>query len=200
MFCHDVHCNFGKVKVCADTGGGCDAGLAQDFLYNLDGQLMSRHLVVVEVVGDINEDFVNGVGVYVLVREIAQVYFVDTCAVVDIECHSRRCGDVVDCQFGMSLKLYVVDRLACEFVFRGVKLTVFVDFTHTLHHLKKACAPSYTVCFHRRRHGETDGLVGSRCIGNHKIGRQWIKSSFDTLDRGVERFKVDGDIGALCRQ
>ena len=53
----------------------------------------------------------------------------------------------------------------------------------------------YPEVFHGLCDGETDGRSSARFVGNDQVGGERVEPTVDALDAGVERFKVDADIG-----
>lgn len=55
----------------------------------------------------------------------------------------------------------------------------------------------YPEVFHGLCDGETDGRSSARFVGNDQVGGERVEPAVDALDAGVERFKVDADVGVL---
>lgn len=53
----------------------------------------------------------------------------------------------------------------------------------------------YSKVLHSLRDGEADGRSSARFVGNDQARSEGIESAVDTLDAGIERLKVDADIG-----
>ena len=102
MLSHDIHCHLAEVEICADASRGRDARRLQHLPDHRHGQLMRRHLVGVEVVGDIGKDFVDGINVDVLGGDVLQVDAVNLTADPDILRHPWRGSDVVSFPVGVS--------------------------------------------------------------------------------------------------
>ena len=149
------------VEVGAYAGSGGDAGAGQHFAHQLHRQFVSCEVVCLQVVGGIDEDFVDGIDMYVVGRDEVAVDVEDACAVFHVESHAGRSGDVVDSQFGVGAELRVAGRLAGETVVRGVVLPFGIDFAETLDHLEEAGTSGDAVGLERWRDGKADGLFGA---------------------------------------
>ena len=103
VFRHDVHGNFTKVQVGADSGCSGDAHSVQHIQDDGSGQLPGRHMVGVQVVGDVHHHLINGIDNHIFLRHVFQVHFVNAGAVLDIESHSGGRHDVVEALLWVSL-------------------------------------------------------------------------------------------------
>ena len=60
---------------------------------------MGGHLIAVKIVGSINENLVDGIGVDVLRRNVLQIDLVYPCAVFNVVGHPRRRNNIIQLQF-----------------------------------------------------------------------------------------------------
>ena len=70
VLCRDVEGNFGKIQVATYADGGGDVYSACDFVSQLDGKLLSSHVVQRKVVRRIDEGLVDAVHVYVVGTDV----------------------------------------------------------------------------------------------------------------------------------
>ena len=92
---HDVHSHLGQVQIGTHARCGGEAGGFQNVQDDGSGQLPGGHLISVQVVGQIHEHLVDGVGIDVLRGHIFQIDAVYLGAPVDIVGHPGRGHDVV---------------------------------------------------------------------------------------------------------
>ena len=72
-----------------------------------------------------------------------------------------------------------------------------LDVVDAVGNLEQTAAVVYPEVFHGLRDGKTDGRASARFVGNDQARGEWVEPAVDTLDAGVERLKVDADIGML---
>ena len=133
----DVHGDLGQIQVGAHARRGGDAGGLEDVQDDGPGQLPGRHLVGVQIVGQIHEHLVNRVGEDVLRGHILQIDAVDFCAPVNVVGHPGRGHNVVKGQSGVAPHLRIVPGGAGELMARGVPLAPGVHLRHPLYHLEE---------------------------------------------------------------
>ena len=96
MLCHDVQCNLGKIHICSNAAGGYRANSIPHILNDGFCQLLGGHVVHLQVVGNIDKRFVNGISVDVLRGNVLQKNAVDLCSTIYVQLHSGRGSDVFD--------------------------------------------------------------------------------------------------------
>lgn len=77
MFGDDVHGDFGEIEVGANAGGGGDAGFLVNVAEHGGDKIARGGASVFEVIGDVAEDFVDGVGKEVVGGEVVEVDLVN---------------------------------------------------------------------------------------------------------------------------
>ena len=194
---HDVHRHLGEIEVGADAGSGGDARLAKHFADHLHRHLMGRETVEAQIGSDVHEDLIDGIGMDVLGRHMAQVDAVDLLTHLHIARHARRRHDIVQLEIRAGLQLGVVGRRACEATCGHTATALLVDLPDALHNLEEAGTSADAVLLQRRSDGQADGLLRAAQIGHDEVGGERIEPAVHTLHRGVERLKVDGDISSL---
>ena len=197
LFGHNVHRHLGQIEVGADAGSGSDARLAEHLADHLHRHFMGRETVVVEIVGDVHEDFVDGIGMDVLGGHMTQVDVVNLPTHLHIARHARRRHKVVELEVGAGLQLDIVGRGTREAARRQTAPALLIDLPDALHDLEEARPSADAVLLERRRDGQTDGLLRAAQISHNEIGGERIEPAVHTLHGGVERLQVDGDIGSL---
>jgi hypothetical protein len=73
MLGHHIHGHLAEIEVRADARSGGDARRRQHVSDHRHGQLMRRHLVGLQIVGDVGKDLVDGIDVDVLGRDVFEV-------------------------------------------------------------------------------------------------------------------------------
>ena len=134
---HDVHGDLGQVQVRAHARRGGDAGGFQDIQDHGPGQLPGGHVVGVQVIGQVHEHLVNGVGEDVLRRHIFQIDAVDFRAPVNVLCHPGRRYNVVQGQGGILLHIWVMPGGISELMAGGIPQSLGIDRFHPFHHLEQ---------------------------------------------------------------
>ena len=151
MLCDDIHRHLAEIEVRTDARRGGDARRLQHVPDHGHRQLVCRHLVGLQVIGDIGEDLVNRIDVDVFRRNVFEVDAIDLTAHLDILRHPWWCGDII------SLPVRVCCQLRCKKRLTGKRLEadglapLIVHLTHLLHRLEEPGASAQTVGFHRGR-------------------------------------------------
>ena len=101
----DIHRDLTQVEVGPNARGGCDSCLFQNRADHLHRQLMSSLFVEREIPGHIHHDFVDGVDVDILRRDVAEIDLVDSRAVFDVVGHAGNRYDIVRLERGIRGKL-----------------------------------------------------------------------------------------------
>jgi len=70
-----------------------------------------------------------------------------------------------------------------------------LDVVDAVGNLEQTAAVVYPEVLHGLCDGEADGRAPARFVGNDQTRSEWVESSVDALDAGIERLKVDADIG-----
>ena len=186
MLGHDVHGDLGEVEVGADAGGGGDAGLREDVEDHLAGELRRGHVVEREVVGDVDEDLVDGVHQKVLHGDVAQVDLDDPLRVLHVVLHARRGDDQVELLGRVGRQLRGKCRSAAETPSRREQFTGCVDLADALAHLEKPRAPGNPVRLQGRRNREADCLVRAALVRHDQIDIQRVQTALHGFDRRVK--------------
>lgn len=193
----DVHRDLGEVEIGADADGCRDARLREHVAHEHGGELMGRHGCRAQVARHVDEDFVDGVDVYVLGCHVAQVDFVDFGAALQVEGHARLRDDVIEGQLGMEVKFLGVARGAREPMARRLGLAPGIDGLDRLDDLEQAWPARNAVGLEGRRDGEAYGLLGAALVRHDEVGGERIEAALGAFDRCVERLEVNGDVGPL---
>ena len=197
MLGHDVHGDLGQIQVGAHARCGGDAGGLQNVQDDGPGQLPCRHLVGVQVVGDIHEHLVDGVGVDVLRSDIFQIHLIDSRTPINVVCHPGQSHDVVQGQRGVLPHLRVVPGCAGELPAGGALPPPGVDLLYPLHHLEQPGPAGDAIGFQWGRHSQADGLSCTAQVRYHKVGSHGVQAPFHALHTGVKTFEIAADIGSL---
>ena len=183
---HDIHGHLGQVQIGAHTRRGGDAGGFQNIQDDGPGQLPGSHPISVQVVGQVHEHLVDGVGIDVLRCHIFQIDAVDLGAPVDIVGHPGRGHNVVQGQSGILLNLRIAPGGAGELVAGGVPLPPGVHLRHLLDHLKEPGAAPNAVGFQGGGDSQADGLVCAALVCHHQVSGHGIQSPLHALYAGVK--------------
>ena len=157
---------------------------------------MRRHLVGVQIGRHIHKHLIDAINMDVLWSHILQICLIDLFAHFDIVSHPWWSHDVVQLPVGMCFQFYVVRRLAREMPSR-IASPLVVHLLHPLDHLEQPCPSTNAIGFHRRGHGQADGLVRPAFISHYQVRGQWIQSSGHALHRSVERLQVNGYVSVV---
>ena len=119
FFCHDIHCHFGEVQVCADADRGRDAGGFQDVADHGHGHDVGRMLsgfpglffVQVQIGCGIHEHLVNAVDMDVFSRGVPQIDGIGQGGDPFVLGHARHCDVIEDTC--VVHPLVQADRLLC---------------------------------------------------------------------------------------
>ena len=169
VFGDNIHSDFGQVQIGPQPGSGRDAGGFENVQNNGPGQVAARHMIRIQIVGDVYKDLVDGIHMDVLGGGVFQVYLIDLCAPVDIVGHSWPGHNVIQSQPGVALYLRVVPG-------------------------QEPCPAGDAIGFQGRGDGQTDGLFRTPLIGYHKVGGHGIQAPFHTLHGGVKALEVAAEI------
>ena len=153
---------------------------------------MGRELIGVQVLRCINQDLIDRVDMDVLRGNVPEIDLVDTGAVLHVEGHARRSGDIRSPKGRVFFKCHAVTGFTREF-FHLCKPAA-VHFLHPLHNFKQSCTPGNAIRFQGRRDCKADCLLCSGNICNNEIRRQRIQSQFNGFHRGIERLQINRDI------
>ena len=161
---------------------------------------MGGEAVGLQVTGDVQETFVDGVDVDILGGDIPHIDGEDPAADLLIQLHPRRRGDVGGLQ----------GRVFCEGGGVGTgggegrnaeaarpPQALRVDLLHLLHDLEEPGAAGDAVSLQGRGDGKADGLFRPALIRDDQVRGQGIQFPADALHGGVEGLQVDGDIPAF---
>ena len=146
VFCHDVHCDFCKIQVRADAGGRGDTGLLVNFTHHGGYHLAGGHIAGFQIVGDIQHDFVDGIDVNVLRREVVQINAVDARAAVHVVCHARGSDDEIDGERRILGQFHGIAGASKKRVSRRFFQPLPVDIAHALDHFKQTGTARDTQC------------------------------------------------------
>ena len=176
---YNVHRYLAEIKVRANASGGGDACLGQHLPDDFHGQLVSRHPVILQVGCHVHKNLVDGIDMDVLRGDVAEIYFINACAVLDVMRHAWLCHQIVHGQLPVCVQFLFRVR------FPGAS-PLPVHLTHPLHHLEQPWPAADSIAFQRRRYGQTDGLFRPRRVGHDQARVERVKSPFHTFYRGVE--------------
>lgn len=98
-----------------------------------------------EIRRGVDEHLVDGIGVYVLRRDVAQVHLIDACAVVHVKGHTGRCHDVVYGEIWIVGQFGRVMRRSCELSARCVEAAHAVSCFDFLYDFEKPCSSWHTI-------------------------------------------------------
>ena len=70
-----------------------------------------------------------------------------------------------------------------------------LDVVDAIGYFEQATAVVNPEVFHSLRDSETDGRASARFVGNDQARSEGVEPAVDALDAGIERLKVDADIG-----
>ena len=73
----DVHGYLRQVQIGSDPGGRCDACIVKNFPHHSHGQLVRRHPVGAQVIGQVDKYLVNGINDNVFWRDVFEVGGID---------------------------------------------------------------------------------------------------------------------------
>ena len=169
MLCHDVHGHFAQIQIGADSGRSSDPGRIQDVLHDFCGQFPGGHPVRIQIVGHIQEHFVDGIHMDIFGRDVFQVGIVDSGAVLNIESHPGRSGNVGKLQLRMFCKRRGMIRRAGKLPVRGLSSSPGVHFFYFLYDFKKPCPAGDAVSLQGGGHGKTDGLLCPFGVCHHQM-------------------------------
>ena len=186
MLCYDVHCYLTQIKVCSYTRRSSYSGSIQHILDNLSCQLSCRHLISIQISGNIHKHLVYGINVNVLRSNIFEIDIVNPRAVFHIVSHSGRSNDIIKLQCRICFQLKVIIGSSIKLVMRSFLSASCICFFNFLHDLKQSRSAGNTVSFERGRNSKTNCFLSSALIRNDKIGRQRVKSTLPALDRSVK--------------
>ena len=197
MLGDDIHRHLAEVEVGADARRGGDASRLQHLPDHGHCQLVGGHLIRLQVIGDVGEDFVDGIDVDVLGSDVLQVDAVNLTAHLDVFRHPWCGSDVVSFPVGMGGQLSGKIRLPREWFEADGLAPLVVHLPHFLYHFEQPRASTQTVSLQRGRDGQTNGLLRAAHVRHDKVSRQRVESSGDTFHRTVEALQVDGDVCSL---
>ena len=94
----NIHCDLGKIQVRADARCCRNAGRIEHIPQHFCGKLADRKMTCSQIIGGVDEYFINGVDMDIFGRDVLQVNVVNSRAVLDIERHSWTGGDIIQCK------------------------------------------------------------------------------------------------------
>ena len=94
MLGHNIHGDLGQIHVRTDSCGGRNASSIQHLPDHLHDQLMGRHFVGVQVAGQVDENFINGIDEDVISTDVFHIGRDYLCADLLVELHTGRGDDV----------------------------------------------------------------------------------------------------------
>ena len=176
---------------------GGNAGGAQHIQYDLHGKIAGGKAGQLQVFCGVDEHLVDGVDVDVLRLDVLEVDLIDARAVLHVVGHARRRDDIFQRQRGVLRELRgAVGRTGKRPPRRGAQ-ALGVDGAHALDDLEQPRPSGYAHGLQRGRDGQADRLLRAPLIRDDQMGIHGIQSALNALDRSIEGFQVDGDIGPL---
>ena len=125
VLCNNVHGNLRQVQVCSDARRSRDTGLEQDLPDHSDRQLMSGHVIGVQIGGDIQKALVNAVHNDVIGAYIFHVDGNNLCADLLVQLHPGWSDIIRQFQGKVSFQRRCVERGTAEMI-----LVVLGGFLH----------------------------------------------------------------------
>ena len=125
---------------------------------------------------------------------VAQVYLVYPGAVVHVQGHAGRGGNVVQLQFRGRPESRVVKGGAGETPAGRFCQALPVNLFYRLLHFKEPGTAGNAVSFQRGRDGQADGFFRAGPVGHYQIGSEGIQMPLRAFHRGIEGFQVNGQI------
>ena len=141
MLCQHVHGDLREVEIGPDACGGGDARFQEDLQNQLFRQLPAGHAIGLQVLGCVDQHLVDGVDVDVLGSDVPEIDLVDAGAVLHVQGHAGRRGEIIRFQRRVFRKLVRFPGLAGKTASRRVPEPSGIDLFHSLDHFKKAGTP-----------------------------------------------------------
>ena len=133
----------------------------------------------------------------VLRLDVLEVDLIDARAVLHVVGHARRRDNIFQRQRGVLRELRsAVGRTGKRPPRRGAE-ALGVDGAHALDDLEQPRPSGHAHGLQRGRDGQADRLFCAPFVRNDQMGIHGIQSALDALNRSIEGFQVDGDIGPL---
>ena len=208
MLGDDIHGDFGQIHVRADAGGGGDPGGVEDFLNHGHRQLMSRHAIGLQISGDVQKAFIDGIHMDVFGADVLHVDTENPRAVFLIQLHLRRGGEIRHLEVRVGGERRGIDGRGCEGVLPvfillnmpgadAIAQALCVDLLYPLDNLEKPCPAGNPVGLETGGHGQTDRFLRTAVIRHNQVGGQRVKVTLHAFDGSVETFQINGDIGSV---
>ena len=146
MLGHHVHGDLAEIQVCADAACSRNPCRGEHVLNNGLHQFPRRLLIQLQVFRQVQEAFINRIGVDIFGADVLQVYIVDLRGILHVLGHLGFCNQEFHLLAGAPFHL-----------------------ADLLVHLEKPRPPGNPVGFQRRRHRKANGLFGAALVGHHKF-------------------------------
>ena len=169
MLRHHVHRNLAQVKVRADPARRGDSRRRKNILDNRLHQLAGGLLIQLQVFRQVQEAFVDGIGMDIVGTHILEVDIVDLRGILHVLRHLRFRNQELDLLARTPLHL-----------------------ANLLIHFEKAGAPRNPVGLEGGRHREANRLLGAALVGHYELCLERVQTTEDTFHRGKERLEVNG--------
>ena len=194
MFCHNVHGDLAKVKICADPCCCRDSRSLQNVTDHLHGKLPGGKSIAFQVMSGINKDLVNGIDMDILHCNIFQINIYNPGAVFHIKCHPGRSGNITDLQLRITFQILCHIGRSGKFTSRSKLFSSGIDFLHLLYHLKKSRAARDAIGLHGWRYSQTDGFFRTAGVCHHKICFHGIQSSLPAFHGSIKGLQINSYI------
>ena len=175
MFGDDVQRSFAEVEVGTDPrGGGNSSGVKYIFDHPLcefpRGQAGS-----LKIGRDVHEHLVDGIGVDIFRRHMAEVHLIYAGAPLHVTGHARRGHDIIQLQRRGGSQLQIIAGGTGKDVAGSPLPTMSVDLPDLLDYFKEPGPSRNSIRFQRRRDGQTDGFLRAGQICYHKVGGHGVQ-------------------------
>ena len=193
----DVHGDLGQIQVGAHARCGGNAGGLQNVQDDGSGQLPGGHLVGIQVIGDVHEHLVDGVGKDIFRGHILQVDAVDLRAPVDVVSHPGWGHDIVQSQGRIVLHFWIIPGGAGQFPSRRFLLPQGINLFDSLYHLEQPGSARNSIGLQRRRYRQTYRLLRAPLVRYHQICGHGVQPTLHTLHRSVKTFEITADVASF---
>ena len=133
----------------------------------------------------------------VLRLDVLEVDPIDARAVLHVVGHARRRDDIFQRQRGVLRELRGAVRRTGKRPPRCGAQALGVDGAHALDDLEQPRPSGHAHGLQRGRDGQANRFLRAPLIRDDQMGIHGIQSALNALDRSIEGFQVDGDIGPL---